>query len=139
MHFRSVEFEGAILAKGELTSFSVRRGHRYGEELAAIHFSAKFKRPRHLEIAFFKATGDLPLSIANRPAKRSPLGDWLLDFGPRVAIPSRRNAILVDGNDCEIVAVRAVENNTLEIDAHAGLEELVVFAIGFSSFACNMP
>jgi hypothetical protein len=139
MHFNSTCFEGAILATADLASFSIRRTHRHGEELATLYFFVHGKGPRHLKMTLFKTNGDIPNLIADRRAKRSPLGGWVLDFGQRVAIPSPRNAILVDAANREIATVREVEKHTLEIDAPSQLEELVIFGLGFSSFACHLP
>jgi hypothetical protein len=138
MHFSSVVFQGAILTTDDLTSFSVRRDHRYGEELAAIYYSAHPKHPRHIRIGLFKVDPTLPTAIHNRRPKRSPLGGWVLEFGQRSVMPSRRNAILVDDADREVATVRQVEKNALEIDAHPLLGELIVFVIGLSSFACAL-
>jgi hypothetical protein len=139
MHFNSTDFDGAILATSDLKSFSVRRSHRHGEELATVYFSAHGKGPRHIKMALFNASEDLPVLIADRQPKRSPLGGWVLDFGQRSALPSARNTILVDPGNREIVTVRQVEKNALEIDAHPQLGELVVFGLGFASFTCRLP
>jgi hypothetical protein len=143
MHFRDPEFQGTIAVSSRLTIYSVRQGD--GDETARISFSRppeskREKPPRNLVVNFLNANPEagLPESVINRSVGKSEDGVWSLDFGARQVKSSVKNAILVDGDDREVLAVRKVSETALEIDALREVVPLVAFALGIASFLCKL-
>jgi hypothetical protein len=59
-----------------------------------------------------------------------------LYFGGRLTIASVKNAILVDPVDteCELIGIRKVAKDVLEIDAMSDILDLHVFAAGMAAW-----
>jgi hypothetical protein len=145
MHFRDREYFGAILASAGMCVYSVRQNNQYGRELAVIKFSRKHwsgskrqeRRPRIVRV-LFSDEGEIPRFLTSRLPSRSPLGQWLLDFGARSMVSSVKNAILVDSRGREFCMVMKSKLGCLVLEAHASMDPLVVFAIGLSSYLCKL-
>jgi hypothetical protein len=144
MHFSAASFDGAIIASDGASTFCLRRGGQYGEEVAALNFSKKSsanKRttpPRHLRLNLFKP-GGLPSVFASRPPRINAIGEWTLDFGDRPVIASVKNALLVDPNNKEACAIMKADDQTLRIDALEAFDPLIVFTLGIGSWLCALP
>ena len=145
MHFSGSEFEGVILATANMTSYAVRKGSLYGDEYATIRFSTrqgadKGRLPRIMRANIMERPAwlDGPKLVSRAPT-RGPLGTWTLDFGERAVVPSIKNAILVDSNNKEVCAIMKIDEGSLTITTCKGLDPLIVFAMGVSSFLCKLP
>ena len=65
-------------------------------------------------------------------------GKYVLFFGGKILIASVKNCILIDkAENFEVVGVRKIEKNTLEIDARSDYTPLEVFIIGTASFLAD--
>ena len=145
MHFSGSEFEGVILATSNMTSYSCRKGGLYGEEYATVKFSKrqgseKQRLPRIMRATILERPKWMNgAKIGSRAPSRGALGTWTLDFGDRAVVPSIKNAILVDANDEEVCAIMKLNKGSLTITTYEGLDPLIVFTIGVSSFLCKLP
>jgi hypothetical protein len=101
----------------------------------------KAKIPCRRKLSFSQNLGlEHEILVSQRP-RMSRKGYWFLDFHDRFTLPSMKNAIYVAEaerrNGRELITVRAIEKDRVEVNLAIDLPDFVVFGIGLASFLAN--
>lgn len=124
----------------ESTVFSLRKGDNSGEEMMILKIfanSAMLMLPRHVDIQILPLMGIPSMLLTTKRPKLSARGNWILDFNNKFTIPSEKNMIFVSSKDidgAELLFIRKISSNGMEIDLCTDMPEIGVFAIGLSIF-----
>ena len=116
-------------------AFSLRKNDQKETELLAIsmiQLNSK-NEPKSVVVAYTFDVMDKKVELISKNPVLSSDGTWILDFNERYTIPSKENAILLDketGN--EIIAVRKIEEDNIEIDALDSVPPVYAFSICLS-------
>ena len=116
-------------------AFSLRKNDQNGTELLAlsmIQLNSK-KDPKSVVVVYTFDVMDKKVELISKKPVLDEDGNWTLDFNDRYTIPSKENAILLNketGN--EMVAVRKIEEDNLELDALDSVPPVYAFAICLS-------
>lgn len=138
-HFSQEEkYAGVLLINQERDTFSLRSRSKYGPEIMSIMFSSTGKNiPRTIKIHFF-CDHNVPQSLRSKKPEQNSLGFWVLDFNNRTTCSSMKNAIMLDRNGKEHIAIMKQRNAALNIDALSNIPDICVFALGIASFICHI-
>lgn len=79
--------------------------------------------------------------VSKRPTM-SKKGFFFLDFHNKFTLPSQKNAVFINdspnGDDNDLLIVRKVEKDRIEIDVNCEQNELLIFSLGLSTFLGKM-
>lgn len=130
----------SLITDKEFKTFSLKESDKSDDDLLNLKvcFDPLLALPRHLDIQIFTSP---EISLTTKNPKVSMRGHWVLDFNGKFTIPSERNMIFVsakekDGDD--LIFVRQISNDELEIDLCTDMDEIFVFAIGISIFIARL-
>ena len=116
------------------TMFKVTSGNQTLAVLNIIRPGGSDTFPRQWEGTLFEADGHEKHLYSKSPSLNRE-GKYVLNFGGRMTVNSVKNCILIDrGENFEVVGIRKIEKNTLEIDARSDFSELEVFILGSAAF-----
>lgn len=128
----------AVLVQGSKSQdFSLRDKDSYGEQLLQIKFipgSSPADVGRKAVITF-KSLQGMPSKLLTRTPMIDPSGIPTYDFQGHYSQKSIKNAVFYENqNGPNLLMVRKVGKNQIEIDVHFECDPLWIFAIGVASF-----
>lgn len=92
----------------------------------------------HLNIAVDESFDFSPKQMTSKRPQMSKRGFFFLDFHNKFTLPSEKNAIFIPANPeigkDDLFVVRKIEKDRIEIDVNINAEDIIVFAIGLSTF-----
>lgn len=97
--------------------------------------------PRYANVEIYQSIGYTETKLTTRRPKMSTRGEWILDFHNKFILPSQKNAIFIhfkDENGPDIINIRKIAKNSLEVDCFIKLPEIGVFAIGLCNFITRL-
>ena len=129
-----------LIADKELKSFSLKNGDKKGDEMMnmKVCFDSLLILPKHIDVQVFTSP---EISMTTKFPKMSTRGHWVLDFNGKFTIPSERNMIFVNAKEKEgsnLIMVRQISNDEIEIDLCIDMDEIGVFALGLSIFIAKL-
>ena len=93
--------------------------------------------PKKIEAVFTPKEGN-EIRIVNQEPVKQDNGEWFLDFDGRFALPSIKNAILIDPETHSVLFhVRKVEPWEVDIDSIPGIPHLLLFATLMALIICD--
>lgn len=134
------ESQYLLVTNQESTIFSLKKCDKLDEEMLTLKFfydSALLNLPKHIDIQIFPCIGISKMSLTTKKPKVSSRGNWILDFHDKFTIPSEKNMIFVpskDKNGPDLLLVRKISPDGMEIDSYTNIPEVGIFAIGLSIF-----
>ena len=138
--------QGIILTSNHMSSFSLRKASRYGNELMSIKFTKNKnkqnnrvnKAPRSLKVIINDNASQKPLFLKNKAPKRTIFGTWELDLNSDKVLPSSKNSRVIN-NDNELMFItRKTKKHVLEIEASSIISPLQIFALSIAFHVCQM-
>lgn len=126
------------------TIFSLKKSNKLDEEMMTLKIfldSALLMLPRHVDVQIFPSAGSPQILLTTKKPKLSARGHWILDFHDKFTIPSEKNMIFVsskDENSTELIFIRKISSDGMEIDLCTNISEICVFAIGLSIFLAKL-
>lgn len=76
------------------------------------------------------------LKYFSRIPRKTPSGNWELNFNGKYVLASQKNAIILDENSKPVVMVRKVQKTILQIEVIRNMDPVQLFALGIASFIC---
>ncbi|EAY06854.1 hypothetical protein TVAG_340320 [Trichomonas vaginalis G3] len=140
VHYRG-EKEYLLLTNANHEAFSLREKTPTGTELLVISMYqiVSVDEPKTVRVVYKNQGSEGATCLVSRKPTQNPDGTWILDFSERYTIPSKRNAILVDEQTKEeVLVIRKVEENEIEIDAIATVPPLYVFGTALSFWLASI-
>lgn len=134
VHYRGKQ-DYLLLTNSTHEAFSLRESTPTGNEMLVVSMYqiVSVDEPKTVRVVYKNMNGEGTKILVSRKPTQAEDGTWILDFSDRYTIPSRKNAILVDENtNEEVLAIRKVEDNEIEIDAVVTVSPLYVFATALS-------
>ena len=125
----------------EATTFELRKDSRKGTILMTsniVRNPAEQAIPRSIVASLVVESNKMEL-ITKKPKKNSS-GFYTLNFHGKKTIPSEKNSIYVmkgDVNASEVLSVRKIATNKLEVIADSTIPPVMAFALGLTSFIGN--
>lgn len=128
----------------ESTNFSLKKSDESDEEIMTLKVfldSALLMLPRHVDVQILPSSGISQMSLTTKKPKLSARGNWILDFHDKFTIPSEKNMIFVSSKDndgTELLFIRKISPEGMEIDLCTNIPEICVFSIGLSIFLAKL-
>ena len=94
--------------------------------------------PRSCLIEFDTPVKSVENRLFNKPPIVYPNGTWILDLNGRFAKKSIKNCIIIDSKNNEIFSLMKRDNTTADVEAHANIDPLCVFAFSLSCYICDL-
>ena len=98
--------------------------------------------PRTVVVDITEEAGIPMLTLVTKKPKMNRNGTFTLHFHNRFTIPSEKNAIFLNQalgpNAPDVLSIRKIGKEMLEIIADSNLPDYVVFAIGLTMFTGNL-
>jgi hypothetical protein len=141
MHYTSSEFAAYLLSGNNHTQFSLRVKTAFGNEVLSVsmcHTDGDRTLPKTVSVYFFLKDSLIPQKLVSRRAAVNADGEWCLNFGNRLLIPSVRNCILAGENDIEFICIRKVGPDQVDVDAASIVSPLAVFGVVLALFECTI-
>lgn len=133
--FEAGNIFSSILVCNKAAFFSLRDHGEYGEEIFTIKFIENdSEKDRIIKAVLFQPIQGIPSRMFQRPPHTTANGTSVLQFGKRTVCPSVKNAILVDSNDVEVIAIMKFNKDCLCLEAVPKVPIDVIFTIGIASF-----
>jgi len=80
---------------------------------------------------------DKTINLTSKQPSINENGQLELFFGGKMTVTSVKNCILIDDSEFEVIGVRKIEKDTLEIDGRTDFSSIDLFSIGVASFLSN--
>ena len=129
-----------LLTNKSHEAFSLRAKKPNGKEIAILtmYQIISIDDPKNIQLLYNRSeSDDTKIKLVNRKPTLQADGTWVLDFSERYTIPSKKNAILVDDETGkEMIVVRKVEENEIELDAFEPIPPIYVFALAVAFWVC---
>lgn len=139
VHLSSKHHLASILFANNRCTFSVRKGNEYGEEIMTILYKQGVDgSPRFIKVFFPSVHKNIPQQLYSRKASLNTSNTWTLNMKGKFTIKSIKNCVIVDEKDNEYAYVMKIEKDKLAIEVDPDFSEVMVFAIGLSSFLCKL-
>ena len=144
LEFKGGKYECAILTGSNFTTYSVRLGTQFGPEIMNIKYELPMVAcaPRVVTVFFRTAPEGVDRELVSKKPVMTSADTWMLDLKGRIGIRSNRNCVLIDSSKHEVMSVMKIRSSLKEevitIETVPAMSELCVFALGASSFLCNL-
>lgn len=140
LHWKQNKYVGAILYANKCSTFSIRKDNEYGEEIMKILYRSSnlADSPRLIDIEFPVAYKNLPKKLQNKKAILNEDDQWVFNMKGNFKIKSIKNCVITDEKNNNFASVMKVDKKTLDIKAYDDFSDLMIFAIGLSSFFCKL-
>ena len=129
-----------LLTNKSHEAFSLRSKKPNGKEIFTLtmYQIISIDDPKNIQLLYNRSeSDDTKIKLINRKPTQQPNGNWVLDFSERYTIPSKKNAILIDEETGkEMIVVRKVEENEIELDAFEAIPPIYVFALAVAFWVC---
>ena len=139
-HYRGKN-EYFILTSRNLKAYSIRKGSPTGNEIGILTMfqMASTGEPKEIRFTIYHDDNSIPLRMISLKPDRLPDNSYQLDFRGRYCVPSIKNCILVRETDKkEMIAVRKVEHNELEIDALASIPPIYIHVLSLALWCSSI-
>lgn len=133
-HYRD-QNEYFVLTSKNLKAYSIRKGSPTGRESGILTlFQMTYTgEPKGIRYTIYHDDNSMPLRLVSLKPNRLPDNSYQLDFRGRYCVPSIKNCILIRETDKrEMIAVRKVEQNELEIDALASIPPIYIHVLNLA-------
>lgn len=111
-----------------------------GKEIMNIEFKLPngANTPRELVMKFVEPIQGVPCEIANRMPRRVKGGGWVVNLGGRYAVRSRKNCIMVDSEDREVMSAIKIDKDEISLEMRPDISEVALFAFAIACFTCTL-
>jgi hypothetical protein len=134
-HISSPKFEAVLLFSENFSSFSLRKGSAFGDELMCINFKKdKELKPRSMNIVFIRHPPSVPREMNTVEPEATDDMKWVVDLNSDDVIASIKNCRLEDEDSLDYIIIRKAYEDCLEVETTLNISALYVFAIAISSF-----
>ena len=127
------------------TIFELRKGSVNGPKIMGSHIMHNIHNlmmPRTVVVDITEESGIPMLTLVTKKPKMNRNGTFTLHFQNRFTIPSEKNAIFLNQalglNGPDVLSIRKIGKEMLEIIADSTLPDYVVFSIGLTMFTGNL-
>ena len=144
LEFKGGKYECAILTGSNFTTYSVRLGTQFGPEIMNIKYELPMVAcaPRVVTVFFRTAPEGVDRELVSKKPVMTSADTWMLDLKGRIGMRSNRNCVLIDSSKREVMSVMktrsSLKEEVITIETVPAMSELCVFALGASSFLCNL-
>ena len=144
LEFKGEKYECAILTGNNFTTYSLRIGTQFGPEIMNIKYEQAMVAcaPRVVTVFFRTAPEGVDRELVSKKPKMTSADTWMMDLKGRIGVRSNRNCVLIDSKKREVMSVMktrsSLKEEVITIETVPSMSELCVFALGASSFLCNL-
>ena len=142
-HINQTDYVAILVPDSTLSFFCLMIDNKESNEKKQI-MSILFKQgfivgtPRSCIIEFDTPIKSVENRLFNKPPIVYPNGTWILDLNGRFAKKSIKNCIIIDSKQNEIFSLMKRNSSTADVEAHANIDPLCVFAFALSCYICEL-
>lgn len=133
-HYSNPEY--LLAPSNDFSDFVLKNAE--GKELMKVHFSLMSGKgsPKEIDAKWFGEDGTT-MELKNKLPEKTDDGAWSLDFDGRYAVPSIKNAIMVNPTNQEIQCmVRRLDKREMNVDAKREIPSLFLFGLAICLNIC---
>lgn len=143
IHIRnSGNTEYSITAENNCTKFVVKSLQQNILTFSISPGQNEYSKLPHLNVSIDNSFDFTPKEMTSKRPQMSKRGFWFLDFHNKFTLPSEKNAIFIPTNPAlggdDIIVVRKIAKDRIEIDVNHEAADIIVFGIGLSTFLAKL-